>query len=233
MRGLNLRSLITFLLALLAFSVPSRADFKDHVREGAAYLKKGDFDKARAEYESAQIDEPESPIIPYNIAATYYAQGKMDDAFKQFARAWSLTNDPGLKSKIAYNWGHALFSNGDSAGAIEKFKECLKLTPADQDAKYNIEYIKAGKKPPQQPQKPKEQQGQAKEGKQGQDQNKGDQQNNEQPKPGQMTKENAEQILQMMKDQESENMKKAAEAKALSDKNKKEDKKNDDSDEDW
>jgi Ca-activated chloride channel family protein len=228
--GLKLRALFSFAFVLLAFAIPGRADFKDHVRQAAAYVKKGDFEKARAEYESAQNDEPESPIIPYNIAATYYAQGKMDDAFKQFARAWGLTNDPGLKAKIAYNWGHALFSNGDSAGAIEKFKECLRLTPGDRDAKYNIEYIKAGKKPPQKPQQPKPQSGNGKNDKQ--NQGKGDQQDkNQQPKPGQMSKESAEQILQMMKDQESENMKKSA--PKMSAEKQKQDKKKEDSDEDW
>ena len=86
LRGLKIRSLLVALLAVFALAVPSHADFKDHVRAGAAYLKKGEFEQARAEYESAQIDEPESPIIPYNIAATYYAQGKMEEDRREIGK---------------------------------------------------------------------------------------------------------------------------------------------------
>jgi Ca-activated chloride channel family protein len=228
--GLTMRSLRALPLLVLLFAVPAHADFKDHVRAGASYLRKGDFEKARAEYESAQIDEPESPLLPYNIAATYYGEGRLDDAVKQYTRAWNMTIDSGLRAKIAYNWGHALFSKGDNAGAIEKFKECLKITPNDQDAKYNIEYIKSGKKPPQQPQQQKPQQGQGQ-----QKQANAQQGQPKETKPGDMSKESAEQILQMMKEEESEKMKQSPPAKVgASDQDRKNKKdKQGDTGEDW
>lgn len=196
------------------FFLPSllRADFKDHVRKGNRLLQKGDPAGARAEFESARNDIPEAPFLPYNIAATYYLEGNMAEAKKQYEQALAMTTDPDLQSKIHYNMGHLLFNMGQTDQAVAEFKECLKHNYKDMDAKYNIEYIKAGKKPksppPQQKKndsgdknkKDQDQAGQQKDKQDGDDKDKGG-------KPGDLSKENADRILQMMKDQESEKMK--------------------------
>ncbi len=225
---------------LLVFPAIVHADYKDHVREGNKLLRKGKPTEARAAFEQARIDLPEAPFLPYNIAATYYLEGNFDEAKKQYELASSLTQNPALKSKIAYNMGHLLFNSGQSAQAIEKFKECLKLNPKDVDAKYNIEYIQAGKKPknppPQQQKKDgkggDKQQQQGKEGQKGSEENKQDSNSNgDQKKPGDMSKENAERVLQMMKDQESEKMRDAQIPKVGLKKPK--DKKDEQGGEDW
>lgn len=212
-------SALLFLSAILAASVAS-ADVKSHVRAGNKLLKKGDIAGARAEFESAQIDAPEAPYLPYNIAATYLMEGNFDEAKRQYERAAGMTTNVDLKSKVAYNLGHVYFYSGDREKAIEKFKECLKLNPNDMDAKYNIEYLKAGKNPKSPPPQQKPSPGkndQKKEGDQDKNQdNKGEgqkegekdgQQKENQPKPGELSKENAERILQMMNDQEKEKLK--------------------------
>lgn len=199
------------------------ADFKSHVRKGNRLLKKGDAAGARAEFESAQIDVPEAPFLPYNIAATHYFEGNFEEAKKQYEKAMAMTQNTDFRSKIAYNMGHMLFNMGQRDQSIEKFKECLKLNPKDIDAKYNIEYIKAGKQPKNPPPQ-----------RQKQDKNpsdKKDEKQEEQKKPGDLSKENAERILQMMKDQESEKMKNAQMPKPGF--NDKKDKKENQSGEDW
>jgi Ca-activated chloride channel family protein len=224
-QGLRRKTAVAALLLVLLPSV-LRADYKDHVRKGNQLLKKGDLAGARAEFESARIDVPEAPFLPYNIAATYYLEGNFDDAKKQYEQALAMTNDPGLRSKIQYNMGHMFFAMGQNDQAIDKFKQCLKLNPKDMDAKYNIEYIKAGKKPKTPPpQQKKNNSGDNKDQK-----DKSEKGTQEQKKPGELSKEDADRILQMMKDQESEKMKNAQLAKPGLEKPK--DKKDEDG-EDW
>ncbi len=215
------------LIALLLMPMAAQADYKDHVRRGNKLLQGGDTAGARAEFENARIDLPEAPFLPYNVAATYYLEGNMEEAQKQYEQALAMTDDSSFRSMIHYNMGHMFFNKGESAKAIEHFKESLKLNPTDMDAKYNIEYIKAGKKPKNPPQQQKQQKqdgkGEQKEQKQGEAK--------DEKKPGDISKENAERILQMMKDQESEKMKEADMRKPGLKKPK--DKKENEAGEDW
>jgi Ca-activated chloride channel family protein len=231
------------ILALLAPGV-ARADVRDRIREGNRLFQKKDFAGAAAAFESAANDDPDSPEIAFDLATAYYAAGKTDDALKAYDRAATLAKTPATKARIAYNQGHALYNSGKAPEALEKFKETLRLDPTDADAKYNVEYIRSGKTPPQpkpnpspspnnqnekndkdkkgQGQQNQQKQDQGKKGGEGQDQQNKDQNQSEepQPKPGELSKEEAEQILQMSKEQEQEKMK-ARPVRPLGDKNEK------------
>jgi Ca-activated chloride channel family protein len=205
-----------FAAALLAaLAGTASADVKDNIREGNRLFKKNDFVGARAAFEAAQIDAPEAGVIRYDVAMTYFAEGKFDDAKREFERALAMEKDPAIKARIAYNLGHTEFASGNTAGAIEAFKTSLRFNPADRDAKYNIEYIKAGKKPKNPPQpKPDKNSGQGdkKDPSKG-NSSAGDEKkdaNQSQPEeaknPSDMSRENSDRILQMIQDQESEKM---------------------------
>jgi Ca-activated chloride channel family protein len=168
---------------------------------------------ARLEFESAQIDAPEQAFIPYNIATTYLLEGNFDEAQRHYERAKGMSTDRALLSKIAYNLGHISFYRGNRPEAIEHFKECLRLTPNDEDAKYNIEYIRAGKTPKQPP--PQSQKNDQNSGGNSQDQQSGadkktDKSSSDQDKKQSQAKkdaeENADRILQMMDEQEKEKL---------------------------
>jgi len=201
----------------LIFAATASADLKSHVIRGNKLFKNGDPAGARSEFESGQIDAPENPFLPYNIAATYLLEGNFDEANKYYEKAQLLAKDPVLKSYIAYNQGYLNFAKGDREGAIDKFKECLKFNPKDMDAKYNIEYIKAGKNPKQQfkPQGQKQNQKSDQDKKQQSKQDQGEGKSEEQKKKdeerqkGEMNREDAERVLQMVQDDEKKNLKNA------------------------
>lgn len=224
MVALKLRWLAALLLLLLPHN--SSASLKDHIIEGNKLLKGGDTKGARLEFESARIDAPDEAFIPFNIGTTYLLEGNFDDAKRSYEQASQIAKTRELKAQIAYNLGHVAFYEGKREEAIKHFKDCLKLTPNDVDAKYNIEYIRAGKTPKQPP--PQQQK---------QDQNKSDQspQNNESNDEGKQeqkqndAKENAERVLQMIEEQEKEKLKNA---KTIPMGQSKKDKKNE-STEDW
>jgi tetratricopeptide (TPR) repeat protein len=220
-----LKSIIAVIL-LFSGLTAAHADVKKHVREGNRLFQKKDPIGARGEFESAQIDAPEAAFIPYNIGITYYAEGKFDEAKRSFETALAMATDPDLKSKAAYNLGHLNFSMGDRAGAIDKFKEALKYNHRDIDAKYNIEYIKSGKTPKNPPQK--QQNDNSQQSKEGE--NKEDSKP-EEKKQGDLSKEDAERVLNMVQDQEKEKMKQ--ERSSLPKGKSSKETKNDETNEDW
>ena len=185
-----------------------QADLKSHVLKGNRFAKKGDMAGARGEFESAQIDAPESPEIKFNIATTYHLEGNFEEAKVHYEQAFGLSKTPEMKSRIAYNLGHLLFFMQDKSGAIEKFKESLKYNPKDIDAKYNIEYIKAGKQPKNPPPSQKKDKGGGEQKKQEEpQQGQQDGQSGEREKKnGELSKEDAERVLQLIQGHEEENM---------------------------
>ncbi len=172
------------LLLLAALVAPAAADYKSHLRKGNRHFANQRVDEARQEYYNAQADLPESPEAPYNIGNTWLSEGKFDEAVKSFDQAHALAKHPQLKSVTAYNKGCALFYAGREDEAIEAFKVALRWDPKDADAKYNIEWIRS-------PKRPKQQKG-----------GQGDPKDGPKPKPDQLSKEDAERVLEMVRDQE-------------------------------
>jgi tetratricopeptide (TPR) repeat protein len=172
------------LLAGLFAATPAAADYRGHLRRGNRHFKAERVEEARQEYFNAQSDRPEAPEAPYNIGNTYLTEGKWDDAIRSFDQAATLAKHPLMKSLAAYNKGCALFGAGREEDAIAAFKESLRWNPADADAKYNIEWIRS-------PKRPKQPKGGAGEPKQG-----------PKPRPDQLSREDAERVLEMVRDQE-------------------------------
>lgn len=201
------------LMLVLSLAAPARADVRSQVRDGNRLVRKGDLEGAAKQFESAEIDDPDNPMLAYNLGTVATLRGQDEEALKYFDRAQSLTRDPALQARIAYNAGYALFHMGKTQDAVEKFKQSLRLNPRDMDAKYNIEYIRSGKKPKASAQKPSGTPPQpspnASQTPSEQKQQKAAAQPSAapSPKPGELSKEDAERILQMTQDEESEKLK--------------------------
>lgn len=107
------RAAAAALLALL-LATPAQADIRNQVRAGNRLVKAGDYEAAAKEFESAQIDDPENPLLAFNLGTVALLRGNADEALRHFERADSLTKDPELRARIAYNAGHVLFQDGKS-----------------------------------------------------------------------------------------------------------------------
>jgi tetratricopeptide (TPR) repeat protein len=115
----------------------------------------GDYDKSLQKYAEAQLDQPESQALAYNIGNAHFRKKKYEDAIKAYKKA--LTgSDAGLAAKAYYNLGNAEFRKGEFAiqsgqqagiedyrEAMAHYKKSLELTPENKDAKRNIEVVQA------------------------------------------------------------------------------------------
>jgi len=174
-------------LALLAAAPAARADWRAPLARGNRLYVQGKLEEARQEYYNAQAEAPENAAPPYNIGNTFVGEGKADEALKAYDQAAGLARHPLLRSAVAYNRGCALIAAGREAEAAEAFKDALRWNPRDADAKHNLEWVRAPKQA-----RPKPRPGQPKPG-------EGPQPGKE---PGRMTKEDAERILESVRDQE-------------------------------
>ena len=216
-------------------------------KEGSELSQKGEkkgaleaYERALKYYRDAEIEKPESPDLSYNLGNVMYQQEKYPDALEKYYKGLS-TEKPKDQSATYYNMGNTLYRSGKYPEAIQSYQKCLDLTPDDEDAKYNIEFVRKKmkemldkEKQRQQQKQQQQQQPQQQPQQQNQPQNQNQQQQQEQkqeqqqeqqaqsqeeqkkqqekqqqmqPKEG-MTKEDAERILNALKDEEKDIQKK-------------------------
>jgi tetratricopeptide (TPR) repeat protein len=114
-----------------------------------------------------------------------------------------LTRDRKLQAQSFYNIGNCQFKQGQLDQAIESYTASLLLNPKDRDAKQNLEFcLKIKEQMKNQPQSDSTKQNQ-------QDQQNQQPQPQPQPqtKPGEISKEDANRILQALQNQEKQNLK--------------------------
>ncbi len=193
------------------------------------------YERALKYYRDAEIEKPESPQLSYNIGNVNYHQEKYEDALEKYYGALSV-DEPEYQSATYYNMGNALYRAGKYPEAIQSYQKCLDINPDDEDAKYNLEFVRKKMKEmldkeAQRQQKQQQQQQEQQTDQKNQEQEQQEQQQNEQqqqapseqqqeqqeqqeqsqeqmqPKEG-MTEEDAERILNALKDDEKDILKK-------------------------
>jgi tetratricopeptide (TPR) repeat protein len=129
------------LLAILLLTlVPSaHADsMASKNKQGNRLFEQGKYQDAEKAYLEAQAGMPGRPELSYNLGNTLIKQKKYDQALQALGQAVSK-GDSSLQARGYYNAGNALFDMGRWKESAQSYIQALRLNPADQDAKHNLE----------------------------------------------------------------------------------------------
>ncbi len=200
-------------IVILFFPVILQAGFKSKINKGYKYYEKKEYHRALKYYMDALMEKPLSPAAHYNLGNTYYKLKEYKKALEEYNKAFNLTKDKKMQENILYNTGNIYFRLRDYKKAIDYYKKALDLNPDDEDAKYNIEIalkrLKQQKEEKKQSRNNKSgEQKQNKGGNKGNKEKKGKQRETSTGKRGGMTREEAERLLQALKDEEKKVQKK-------------------------
>ena len=194
---------------LMAVSASAQSD-RQYIRQGNQQFKTGDFANAEVSYRKALEKNPRNPQAVYNLGNALLAQNKDSAAVVQFESAAKMETNPLRKYQSFHNLGVICQSHKMYGEAIEAYKNALRLNPDDDETRYNLVLCQRQKQKQDQNQQNQDQQNQDdqkkddKKDQQQQDKDKQEQQKKqEQPKP-QMSKENAEQLLNAAMQQEKQ-----------------------------
>jgi len=220
---LILVSCILVLFTLLP-SISSRAQSNERtlIREGNKLYNEKKFSDAEVKYRKSLGTNKNSVAGNYNLGNAYYKQGKFDEASQQYQSIFSnkdLTD--AQKSRAFHNMGNSLLEAKKYPESIEAYKNSLKLNPKDNDTRYNLAYAQSMLQQQQQQQSKdnKDQKQDNKDQKNKDQKQKQQQQNKEQQKQEQsqekqasekknISKEDAEKILQALNNDEKNTQKK-------------------------
>ncbi|MFI5135328.1 MAG: tetratricopeptide repeat protein [Chitinophagales bacterium] len=221
---------VAFLAALLLLStkfsfaqiIPSTQKEKTETRTGNKEYDNQSYSDAEGSYKKALDIKNNMPEATFNLGDAVYSQKRYDDAGKQFQLSAQTNPNASVKAGAYHNLGNSFLEQKKWEDAANAYKNALKIDPNDKDTKYNLAYANAmlqqQKNQQQQNQNDKNKQDQKKDQQQNQDQKK-DQQKQDQQKQQQqqqdqqqskqqqaqkpkLSKEEAEQLLQALQNEE-------------------------------
>ena len=199
----------------LATDVAAQKEERNLIRKGNRQFADSAFVDAEVSYRKALDINPASGIAMYNLGNALCQQNKLEDAMKAYVDAVKLEKDKEQLGKIYHNMGVIIQSQKDYAKAIEAYKQSLRNAPQSMETKYNLALCQKLLKDQQQNQQNQDQQQNQEQQQEQQDkkeQNK-NQENNQQQQQNpeqqqnqeeRMSKENAEQLLRSVMQDEKD-----------------------------
>ena len=182
---------------------------RQYIRQGNKQFEAGDYANAEVSYRKAVEKNPKNPQAAYNLGNALMAQKKDSAAIEQFQSAARIETNPLRKYQSFHNIGVICQTHKMYGEAIEAYKSALRLNPNDDETRYNLVLCKHQKqkqdKQNQQNQQNKDNQKKdEKKDEQKKDQNKDEQKQKQQEQKPQMSKDNAEQLLNAAIQQEKQ-----------------------------
>lgn len=179
-------------LLLLSVNAMSQKAERDYLRKGNRYYKDSTYVDAEIYYRKALDANPNSTMSMYNLGNSLLYQNKPKEALEQYAAVANIEKDKEKLAKDLHNVGVIWHTQKDYQKAIAAYKDALRKNPHDDETRYNLalamKMLKDGQQQNQDQQQDQQQQDQ-------QQQEQQQQQNNQDQDDNQMSKENAEQLL--------------------------------------
>ena len=170
------------------------------IRQGNRLYHQKQWAQAEVEYRKALSKNAENPQALYNLGCALMMQQKDSAAIIQYQKAAQVETNKLRRSKANHNIGVICQNHGMYGDAIKAYQQSLRDNPSDDETRYNLALCKQQNKNQQQ-----NQQNQDKNKDKNQDKQKQDQKQNEnkdknkeqqqQEQKDQMSKDNAEQLL--------------------------------------
>ncbi len=217
---------LIFIIIITSFSVVAFGqNERKHIRSGNKLFLEAvkdttkidtvKFSNAETEYRKALNKKPNDVQWNFNLADAIYKQHRFDEAAGKFQELADKMSTPEEKARAYHNMGNSELMNQKIDESIETYKKALRQNPTDLDTKYNLAYAQLLKKKKQEQQQNQDQnkdQDKQDQNKDQQDQNKDqqnkdqqsnqDQQQQQQQQQNKISKENAEQLLQVLQNDE-------------------------------
>ena len=206
-KGMKKVGCLVLLLAVSSIPVNAQRD-RVYIRQGNRLMRGGAEDgatKAEVNYHKAMGANPSNPQAMYNLGCALMAQQKDSAAMESFQKTAKVETSKIRRAMSYHNMGVIFQRHQQYGEAIEQYKQALRLRPNDNETRYNLVLCQRQQKNQKNQNnnsgggsddKKNDKNKQDKDNKKDQDnQNKDNQDKKEQKPQKQMSKENAEQLL--------------------------------------
>lgn len=238
-----MKQLIMLIGVLLLSSAVFAQKEKKYIHKGNQLYQQQKYAEAEASYRQSVEKTKESLVGNFNLGDALYKQKKFDNAAQKFSEIAGTSSNKAVKAQAYHNLGNSLLEAKKLEESIEAYKKSLLNNPKDDQTRYNLAYAQEKLKQKQQQDKKdknkndknkdkkdqenkdkkeqdkkdqdkKDQDKKDQNNKDKQDQEKKDQQNGQQPQPDKLSREDAERMLEALKNEEKNTQDKLKNKKA-------------------
>lgn len=204
-----MRILLTFIFIIGSFFAQSQ-EWKKSLMDARKCYKKGQFSEAVENYRKAISKAPKEIDLSEELAQAHYKSREFKAAEKEFEKSLNSSNNKKASASKHYNIGNSRMKSRNYSGAVDAYKQALRLNPNDKKTKYNlseaIRRVKSEKKKKQQKpdskQKDKQQKNEKNQQKNQQNQNKDPKQSDAKNDKGSLSQRAVDRMLdKLMKDE--------------------------------
>lgn len=132
--------LLFFLLFILSITESYSQPDRSINNKGVDAFESGNFTDAEANFKKGLEKAPESFIANFNHGDALYKQERYEEAISSYKAALGDASDDTRRAKIHHNIGNSLLKSNKIQESIEAYKTALKHNPDDADTKYNLSY---------------------------------------------------------------------------------------------
>ena len=175
------------------------------IKNGNDAYNKREYDEAADNYKKVADKDPANEKAQYNLGNALYKKGSEAEALQAYDVAIKISKSKTEQSEGWYNKGVALQNSKKLPECIDAYKNALRLNPADEEARFNLQKaLQQQQKQQQQKDKDNKDQKKPKDDNKKKDKQQQDKDKNEQPKPqpSKMTQKEAEEKLKALLQQE-------------------------------
>ena len=201
--------LISFLASICTLSYGQKEN--PFIRKGNKLYDNGKFNEAEIDYRKAMEVAPTSAKSTFNLGNSLYRQENYEEAERNFINAAGLLKpaDQLARAGALHNLGNTYLKAEKYQESVEAYKQALRLNPDDEDTRYNLAYAQRKLIQQQQQQQQQQQNNDKKDNKDEKNQqpqqdqsDQQDQKEQQQQQKPQISKQDAERMLQALKNDE-------------------------------
>ncbi|MBE0641566.1 MAG: tetratricopeptide repeat protein [Bacteroidales bacterium] len=208
---MKLRVLLTLLPFITGTLIAQSGN--SELRKGNKAYSRSDFAAAELLYRKAADKNPEDQRAIFNLGTSLYRQDNFDDAATHFSGGAATLESMEDRSYAYHNLGNAMVKTGKLKEAVEAYKNALRVNPHNEDARFNLAWVQRQMRREQEQQQEQEQEQEQQQEQQQQQQQQEQKQEQQSRKPQQINKEDAERMLQALKNEEQRTLDKVQQKK--------------------
>ena len=123
---------------LLSTGISLSQEWRDSLEVARKEYKKENYEKALNYYKSAQKKAPDDIDLSDEIAQSAYKSGDYETAEKVFQQNSANKRSNKNKAKNNHNIGNSRMRTKNYEGAVEAYKDAIRLNPNDEKTRYNL-----------------------------------------------------------------------------------------------
>lgn len=135
-----MKQFILILLLLLCGTILFAQDAKSYIHQGDELYRQKKYKEAEEAYRKAAAMQGQKVESNFNLGDALYKEKKFDTADSTFTSIASSSANPLIKAEAYHNLGNALLTNKKYDASIDAYKKALLNNPKDDQTRYNLAY---------------------------------------------------------------------------------------------